>query len=171
MKKICRLQENILQGSVSPQLSVSPRIRILEQKRLNWMEFQKVTVLIFLKRRWLLQVSMVSFQTIVYHSKKQLSGNCKAKDKIAEYISPPRSKVPTPLDIESDPMINLDQRKQSKSEGRKLTEPIKVADLACMSSKELDEHLSGLRNNVKRLQEMECSFVAVNAVAENENSV
>ena len=83
------------------------------------------------------------------------------KDKVAEYISPPRSKVPTPLEIEveEDQTRGMETKSKVKQETSKLTEPVKVAELASMSSKELDEHLSGLRNNVKRLQEMECSFV------------
>ena len=83
------------------------------------------------------------------------------KDKVAEYISPPRSKVPTPLEIEVDSdMINhVELKKPNKPESTKPTEPVKVSELACMSSKELDDHLAGLRNNVERLQEMECSFV------------
>ena len=83
------------------------------------------------------------------------------KDKVAEYISPPRSKVPTPLEIEVGPEQpnNMEMKNKTKPETAKLIEPVKVAELANMSSKELDEHLSGLRNNVKRLQEMECSFV------------
>ena len=83
------------------------------------------------------------------------------KDKVAEYISPPRSKVPTPLEIEVDAekINNVETKMKTKPESPKFTEPVKVAELACMSSKELDDHLSGLRNNVKLLQEMECSFV------------
>ena len=83
------------------------------------------------------------------------------KDKVAEYISPPRSKVPTPLEIEvdSEKINNMETKMKTKPESPKFTEPVKVAELACMSSKELDDHLSGLRNNVKLLQEMECSFV------------
>ena len=83
------------------------------------------------------------------------------KAKVAEYLSPPRSKVPTPLEIEvdSEKINNVETKMKTKPESPKFTEPVKVAELACMSSKELDEHLDGLRNNVKILQEMECSFV------------
>ena len=83
------------------------------------------------------------------------------KAKVAEYLSPPRSKVPTPLEIEfdSEKINNAVTKMKTKPESPKFTEPVKVAELACMSSKELDDHLSGLRNNVKLLQEMECSFV------------
>ena len=95
------------------------------------------------------------------------------KDKVAEYISPPRSKVPTPLDIEvdtTDKAKHVEEKKQSKQESVRPAPPVKVSsvsELACMSSKELDEHLSGLRNNVKRLQELECSFMVSNRGDEN----
>ena len=39
------------------------------------------------------------------------------------------------------------------------TEPVKVVELSNMSSKELADHVEGLRNTVRRLQEAECSFV------------
>ena len=83
------------------------------------------------------------------------------KDKVAEDISPPRSKVPIPLEIEvaTEKINNVETKVKTNPDSPKFTEPMKVAELACMSSKELDEHLDGLRNNVKILQEMECSFV------------
>ena len=92
-----------------------------------------------------------------------VEGIKKSSPGVAEYISPPRSKVPTPLDIEvntTEKYKHGEEKKQPKQECVKLTEPVKVVELASMSSKELDEHLSGLRNTVKRLQEVECSFVA-----------
>ena len=45
---------------------------------------------------------------------------------------------------------------------------MKVVELASMSSKELADHVAGLRNTVKRLQEVECSFVATSAAEEEE---
>ena len=85
-------------------------------------------------------------------------GICKSQAKVAEYVSPPRSKVPTPLDIEIDTakLIKVEQANNKK------VEPVAVSELAGMTAKQLDDHLASLRDSVKRLQLMECSFVAEN---------
>ena len=83
-------------------------------------------------------------------------------DKPAEYQSPPPKKQNRKLKQEAD--LNI-KRKEIKSEreetnnNSKPKEAVKVKDLSTMSSRELAEHVEGLRNTVKRLQETECSFV------------
>ena len=53
----------------------------------------------------------------------------------------------------------MSSHKEENNNIAKPTEPVKVVDLSKMSPKELTDHVEGLRNTVRRLQETECSFV------------
>ena len=78
-------------------------------------------------------------------------------DKPAEYTSPPARPNNKHDNGTEDKAIS--SHKEENNNISKPTEPVKVVDLSKMSSKELTDHVEGLRNTVRRLQETECSFV------------
>ena len=85
-------------------------------------------------------------------------------DKPAEYKSPPakRPNMKQPNEGQQAKKMSLKSETQMNSAANIVpipTEPVKVLELSNMSSKELADHVEGLRNTVRRLQEAECSFV------------
>ena len=85
-------------------------------------------------------------------------------DKPAEYKSPPakRPNMKQPNEGQQAKKMSLKSLTQMNSAANIVpipTEPVKVLELSNMSSKELADHVEGLRNTVRRLQEAECSFV------------
>ena len=86
-------------------------------------------------------------------------------DKPAEYRSPPGKR------LNAKAINDPNQQKKAKEKPEKSvyreesvdkarrSESFDIVDLSNMSSEQLADHVEGLRNTVRRLQESECSFI------------